>query len=435
MTRRLSCAAWCAVIAVSGIVGAAWSLGKQPSFTLIIGGDTRGYLAPCGCTSPMTGGIKRLGTAVRQLRSSGNAAFIENGGLISEEAGQTVVGAKQNELKAQALAEAFGRMGVAAINLDREDARDLGMVSEVDQLSMGSLVSTSLTGASLDRWKQVGPCLVGGVVENPEALVAATGATPVPALQAATDLVNEAARLDKEPVVMLRAGLSQAEDLAKALPRLKVIVYSATGSAPPAPEKVGDTLLVTPGDRTKDIVRIELDGGRFSGYRVYTLTPDYADDPVVSKVDSSYLRRVAAADFIDKLPRVKSKVFACSKACLKCHRLDYRVWHGSAHAHALRDLEKVGHDRDPDCLGCHVTGLTSFQGFYSRKKTPGLADVNCESCHGPGAAHVAHPKSARLLLGGRAEAAALARSCKTCHSSENSPGFLFKTFWKKIAHH
>ncbi|MBC8065424.1 MAG: cytochrome c family protein, partial [Chlorobia bacterium] len=113
--------------------------------------------------------------------------------------------------------------------------------------------------------------------------------------------------------------------------------------------------------------------------------------------------------------------------CGKCHTESEKVWKKSKHAVALKTLEREGHDRDPDCVECHVVGLASIYGFTSRKATPGLTDVGCESCHGPGAKHSLTPKEVPMGKVGQ-------ESCMPCHKSENSPHFDFAKYWAKIAH-
>ena len=83
--------------------------------------------------------------------------------------------------------------------------------------------------------------------------------------------------------------------------------------------------------------------------------------------------------------------FAGNAACASCHTRATQVWKHSLHAKALETLQKRAHDRDPDCLPCHVVGLSSRNGYRSPKLTPQLAFVGCESCHGSGADHAKDP--------------------------------------------
>ena len=79
--------------------------------------------------------------------------------------------------------------------------------------------------------------------------------------------------------------------------------------------------------------------------------------------------------------------FTGSEDCRRCHEYEYDKWNMKAHADALASLKKVGSDRDPECVVCHVVGMEYEGGYITEEKTPHLKDVGCENCHGPGSEH------------------------------------------------
>jgi 2',3'-cyclic-nucleotide 2'-phosphodiesterase (5'-nucleotidase family) len=82
-------------------------------------------------------------------------------------------------------------------------------------------------------------------------------------------------------------------------------------------------------------------------------------------------------------------VYLGSDACGACHAPAMAFWKTTKHAKALAALAREGRDRDPSCVGCHVTGY--LQGGWkveTRAAQAPLAGVGCEACHGPGRAHV-----------------------------------------------
>ena len=112
---------------------------------------------------------------------------------------------------------------------------------------------------------------------------------------------------------------------------------------------------------------------------------------------------------------------------MRCHQAESKVWRESKHASALKTLQSDGHDKDPDCVGCHVVGLDKVKGFESREKTPTLADVGCESCHGAGRIHAMRPRKNNAPI-------ASVEVCTTCHNPQHSPEFDFEKYWANIAH-
>jgi hypothetical protein len=132
-------------------------------------------------------------------------------------------------------------------------------------------------------------------------------------------------------------------------------------------------------------------------------------------------------------------------ACKMCHGGKgiaagaYDSWEQSRMAKALESLKpgvfaeekkKVGLDpakdytTDPNCLGCHTTGYGKPTGFVSVEKTPNLAGVTCEACHGPASLwfskHFAKGTQLEEMRKLGMIYPGTVKDCQTCHN-EKSP--------------
>jgi hypothetical protein len=101
--------------------------------------------------------------------------------------------------------------------------------------------------------------------------------------------------------------------------------------------------------------------------------------------------------------------------------LDLTTGHDAANPDDLKSA--MGRWLDADearrCFGCHTTASSIAGHFDTSHLTPG---VQCESCHGPGAAHVAAMKSGKIAQGRaaifnprRLDATASVDFCGACH--------------------
>ncbi|MBE7559955.1 hypothetical protein HS125_13855 [bacterium] len=109
-----------------------------------------------------------------------------------------------------------------------------------------------------------------------------------------------------------------------------------------------------------------------------------------------------------------------SASCQPCHAGPYAQWKATPHAHATATLADRERDFWPECLTCHSTGFGAPTGYRVASASPELAGVGCETCHGPGARHVAEPRRDHI----RNNVTPLSPDvCKSCHDRAHDPRF------------
>jgi predicted CXXCH cytochrome family protein len=124
--------------------------------------------------------------------------------------------------------------------------------------------------------------------------------------------------------------------------------------------------------------------------------------------------------------------------CGNCHVLKQQTWAQTGHARAWEDLQASGH-ANASCDKCHTTnGETNIgpdtAGFFgaSDASKPYYHDVQCEACHGPGAAHVMVPDETQPIAYLVSYDSTLGVGCGECHSGP--PHNPFYEDWSRGAH-
>lgn len=362
----------------------------------------------------MTGGLRRMGTVVRAATTPGSTVLFAYGSLGGPQG-------RQSEIKAETVATALGALGVNAVGLSAADGRlGRGTVEAIQRLSGGKLIASDFR--QNDGWSQAktaGPFRVYSAAGGSETL-----AEPLRATARRWAPPNQ----ERAPQVLLLDGSeSDARAWARRAPGLDLIVFRSGSRPPDRPLREGGTWLVTAGDKGKWVVQMTWSRAGMGRYSLTALGPEWKDDPAVARQYRTYLARVSGEGLLEQIPRRKTDPYAGSKACQTCHADSYDIWVKTEHAAALKTLEDDGHDRDPDCVSCHVVGLESTVGYISRKATPDLTDVGCESCHGPGKLHAQAPEIHRMPK-------LTPQSCMSCHNPAHSPGFDYHRYWEQIRH-
>ena len=131
-----------------------------------------------------------------------------------------------------------------------------------------------------------------------------------------------------------------------------------------------------------------------------------------------------------------------SKKCKVCHLKEWNSWSGTKMAKAFdklkpgesADAKKTAgldpnkdYTRDATCLPCHTTGYGQPGGFADLEKTPDLAGVGCEMCHGPGGTYtqsqymsLSNKEYKRAALATVGLVASITESqCSVCHNKKS----------------
>ncbi|HOJ59068.1 MAG TPA: cytochrome c family protein [bacterium] len=142
--------------------------------------------------------------------------------------------------------------------------------------------------------------------------------------------------------------------------------------------------------------------------------------------------------------------FVGANKCKMCHNLKkfgmfHDDWMQTKHAKAM-DVLNEDEKKNPECLKCHTTGYGKPGGFVSLEKTPALAGVQCEMCHGPGQEHIKSKRGGTVIPHAWEPEE---ETCVKCHNKENpnwkedrytdpetgtKAGFIYKVAVKEINH-
>lgn len=121
----------------------------------------------------------------------------------------------------------------------------------------------------------------------------------------------------------------------------------------------------------------------------------------------------------------RSATYVGSEACQECHSQEYASFKNFAKkAHSYQSVLKLADTLSPEelegCYSCHTTGYGNPGGFLSFEKTPHLANLGCETCHGPGSDHINQPDKDSII------SKIDLHSCSRCHSQERVDAFKYK---------
>jgi hypothetical protein len=465
---------------------------REKPVSLLMMGDIKGTLEPCGCTSYPLGGIYRLGSYARTVTSSNaGTALLAGGDLLYESEHETPSSRAQDEARAEVLVSAFSRLGLWASAVGETDRPETPRFAELVKPAAFSFLSAKVGRAS--ELREVGGLRVG-----------------VLAVRAGEDAAAATSALRKSgaQVVVLLAHASRAEAraIAAATPEADFVFVGHATEPQRRPEKVGAAVLLEAGGLGQYVGRLDLyaprPGERFVDgepgrdailiaelrasqaerkllegrkyrlpeetvrfleaalrhartesereralaagarpvgrnhflWRLVALDASVGEDPEILALRHRYKARLREINMREadrlKAPPASpgAATYRGNASCSSCHYREYQFWKKTGHAQAWTTLTRAQSDYDLSCVGCHMTGYLK-PGGSSLSERAELHAVGCESCHGPGSRHEDAPDPEKKAL--------IARNlpegtCLTCHTPEHSDLFSFATYRRRI---
>ena len=406
------------------------------ALTLVISGDTAGWIVPCGCTSNQSGGLARRGSFVQSSRS--------HGAVLAADVGGAAAGTSPyDRTKFEAILAGELKMGLVAHNIGAAEAkfgpdylRDVTRRLKVPLTSCNVTDNTGRLIADSHRIAEIAgrriafvgvladsPAIPGVKIESPLAAVL----NLLPSLKGKFDHLIVLAYL---PEPELRA-------LAMSLPEADAVVGGPTGQSI-VPERAGPTWLAAATNKGKFVISLALgkNDRAWSG-KVHELNVQFSDDAQQTENVAAFHRALADHDFTadqTSFVSMAAKDFPAgyrvvgSDRCVDCHASACDAWKSSKHATAWDSLTHTGSQVDAYCQQCHTSGFGLPGGFESVTRSPKRVSVGCEDCHGAGSAHVAEPAIHTPLFHQSQH------RCQHCHDRENSPKFSYETYWPLISH-
>lgn len=263
----------CGQTSTNGPPETAEAVPKEPTVRLYVVSTVAGALEPCGCSKDMLGGIDHLAAYVAdQAKEAPNSLVVGAGPLLF---GETILeehSRTQREWNAEAMAEATGKIGLAAWAPGANDwaAGADKLVSYRDKAGAAVLAANieGAEGITPSTLKDVGGTKVGVIgVSNPTKGLG-KAAVELKAGAAVDAMKREVAALKKKGATIL-VGLAalprgEALRLAEAVPELHVLVVgkpSQKGDANDALKPavlVGDTVVVETSNHLQSVAVLDL---------------------------------------------------------------------------------------------------------------------------------------------------------------------------------
>ena len=458
-----------------------------PALALVLTGQQRGYIEPCGCTEGQSGGISRRASLINELKEKKwPVTGFDLGGTVRRSR-------QQSKIKFETMLDAMNDMGYRGLGIAPHELRigPIYLLSQNVANDDDSEAGVAFLGANVvllempdlgtpihSRVVEIGGQKIGvtSIIGKSAADEAFPGGPPqdISLIDAAKSLEPVVEDFEKQQtslnVLLAYANIDESKELAKKFPEFHVIV-SAGGPEDPdgKPLQFGKSMLLTVGQKGKYAGVVGYYPGNAETplrFQLVELEKDrFKDDMKMVDHMRFYQDRLKQEELVTAELPIKHNSgaeFVGAKACAECHTRAYAKWKKTKHAVAFESLKharkgdpEYGITRiyDAECLACHVTGWNPKQvlryetGFVNEEFATTDADKlrskllqgqQCESCHGPGSQHIAMIEDGDIEAAGKSVRVTLKqaeeKTCVQCHDLDNSPHYDFKIYWQRVKH-
>ena len=480
-----------------------WPTDKEPDVVLVLSGQGHGYMQPCGCSKPQLGGLERRYNFIQSLKRRNWPVVAVDLGDVAQRSGP------QSQLKYGYAMRALQLMGYSAAGIGEDELamplmdalvqftlQNLGKQPHVLAANLlnkkenfpgdqgRSMVDSWTVAGGKNGVPKVGVTGIVGVklaekvekeIRDPMVRFGDNGKTIAAVLK---EMQAEKPELS----VLLYQGLPAEEEqgkdrvrrgakaLASRFPEFQVILTLTREEEPPGTaERVSNTLVIGVGHKGRYVGVV---GAFRTGqqnrpfdlyYQLVPLIEEYetpqekaATNPVLRLLEE-YTQEVKRDNYLAKYPRQRHPVqlsfpkatYVGSEACKKCHKEAFNIWQDSGHSNAFAALVTAKRPAlrqfDGECVVCHVVGFQYDTGYRDDKQTAHLKNVGCESCHGPGSAHINNKNDQKLHAlmnpwkhqpgeNDKQHKNRVDQSCQKCHDTDNDVHWDFDKKWPKVAH-
>lgn len=373
---------------------------------------------------------------MEQARSEGPVLFVSAGNCLFRREGVPPKKRREAEVTARLMVEAYNAMGLDAFSVGAYDlSLGVDFLLELQKRAAFPVLSANLLDPHgvpyFEGFRVVSVAgfrvALVGLLDDDLKRSKIPGAEKIrvePPLKTASRLIPLLVG-EKRPDLLVVLTDMMDRDLRKlalsGLP-IDVIVGSSRRNQLSVPAQVGGALICTLDRGGKTLGRIDVAEGdgtapRFRNTFVPLMEKRFPDHPAIAALVSKALERVKELQS-EAIPQAASSAaegcgqeFVGARTCRRCHPGRYDHWEGTPHADAYAVLRAKGREFDTECLACHTVAYECSDGEVDRRSIERFANVQCESCHGPGSVHVASEGKAPVEKG---------LACPKCHTPERS---------------